>query len=178
MYKRQVLPLADRVSAAGTINSVNIQLADGSWAGFSESFNSYKTLNKADLLTHTGGSQAVHAVPTNPREGQRIEPLEDLTILGSGILTVGEGTNGLNWGWLNAVGSIFPAPPNVIFNAVVAYNADPSLQANIRNKVTVRRAVSNVLTRLWINGKSYALTPAGGNPVSYTHLTLPTILLV
>ena len=158
---------ADRVSAAGTITGVNVQLADLTWAGVSETFKAYKTLNKADLLAHTGGTQEVHAVPQNPLDGQKIELLEDVTIGGSGILLVGYAENDITWGWLGQVGSITPAPPNPIFSGVVAYGKDTALQANVRDTVTVLAASGKVLTKLIVNGNAYNLSAAGAPLTNY-----------
>ena len=49
IYRTAVLISADRVTAAGTITGVNVQLQDSTWAGHTDQKRVLKSVNKAQL---------------------------------------------------------------------------------------------------------------------------------
>ena len=165
IYRTSVLATADRVTAAGTITSVNVQLANLSWAGMSEVLKALKTISMADIAQGVQEVQEVHVVPHSPRDGQKIEPLEDLTVQGAGILTVAEATNHRQWGWVGTLGGMSPVP--TLFTAILAYSRNTANNANLRGKIAVLGESGKTLTKLWIDGREYALSSAGSSLTHY-----------
>ena len=165
VYRTNLISSSERISAPGVVNDVNVQFASGVWAGQTTEQKNFRTIDKATLKSLSNSPLGVHSLPPNPQAGQRIEALNDITIRGYGIVTIAETANSLTWGYLNQVGDL--QPRNTIFNGVVCYGTDPSLQANLRNKVTILALGGNILTKLWLNGREYALTPAGSPLPNY-----------
>ena len=170
IYRTSVLATADRVTSAGTITGVNIQKAEGSWAGVSEAFKSFKTLSLDDVAKQTNVAQKVHAPPSQPSVGERIEMLDDATVQGGAVLTAAEATGneaGHYAGYLvdaaysvgtGDLGSL--SPPNATFRGLLSYSSAYNT-ASYRDKTVVSVNAGYTPRRVFINGTAYAVTRIG-----------------
>ena len=102
VYRTPVVATAQRVASARTVNAMNVQWDDGEWAGQTGETSVLKTINKETLESLSNALKAVHSPPFNPKLGQRIEMLNDLSISGGAVMTAKHGTGGPFIGYAKA----------------------------------------------------------------------------
>ena len=179
VFKTTKVAAAQRVATARTVNSMNIQRKDGSWAGQTGETKILKTLDKAGIQAISNAAIPVHFVPSNPHTGQKIEPLQDLTVSGGAIVTAAEsegtdsrGTSitGLFVGYEvdslydngstgGDLGSISPANSN--FGGFLSFsNARAAGQEANRTFFVSGNRLSYIPTKILINNIEYSLGSA------------------
>ena len=169
VYRTAVVRSSDRITAARTVNDVNVQFLDNTWAGVSDDVKAQKTLSKTSIQSIANSASSVHQPPNNPQVGQKIEMLNDYVIHGGSVLTAAEATGsaaGLYAGYLadslytigsGDLGSIDPVDAR--FGGLLSYSPVSNNQAADRNKTIFSRASSGFNpTGVYINGTRYALT--------------------
>ena len=174
IYRTSVVATADRLSAAGTKNDINIRFGDGTYAGNSAITRQLKTLTKEQIQEIAGRALPVHALPDNPKEGQIILALNDISAPTCGLVTAAEATGaglGLYWGFLaddeytvgtGDLGSLEPKNPN--FEGFLGYAPVSQNNAAFRGKVVFQDSGSGYTpSKIIINGKKYDLTNALSN---------------
>ena len=174
IYRTPVVKASERVSAAGTVNGLNIQLHDGSWAGQTGETKALRTVDKAALQAAANSAQPVHVVPSAPRDGQRIEPLADITIHGGTVITAAESSGNDSRG--NALNGLFVGyEDDSVYDSTISGDlgsADPEDTAkflgivsfsnarsagNEANKTMVVFPTGFVPAKAYVNGVEYAL---------------------
>ena len=173
VYRTPVIATSSRVTSATTINSVNIQLRSGEWVGQSGTTTALKTLTKEALQAIANKAIPVHDVPSNPTEGMRIEPLNDISTEGCAVLTADEFTSSTaNYiGYLDAssrtqttdLGSLVPENNDIA--GLLSY-PDSHNSSIFKNKTVFQdRGTYNPTTsgKVVINGTEYAITNLQSN---------------
>ena len=173
IYRTPVVATANRVSSVTTINAVNIQFKDGSWAGQTGESTALKTLTKAQLQSLSNEPAPVHTLPTSPTTGQRIEALNSISVPNCALMTAGEfSTSTAQYiGYLDAssrtattdLGSLVPKNSNIA--GLLSYPASHN-NSTFRNRTVFQdRGTYNPTTsgKVIINGTEYAITNLQSN---------------
>lgn len=90
IYRSAVVANVDRITAPKTIFDVNILDATGKYLFMSADGTIRRTVDKSILQHATNTPTPVRNIPTNPRAGQRIQPLNDIEVAGGAVLTAEE----------------------------------------------------------------------------------------
>ena len=163
VYKTPKVKASERVTSASTVNAVNIQFEDGSWAGQSGASKVLRTLDKSTLQGLANAVTAVHAPPSSPTEGQRIEMLNQDTILDGAVITAAEASNSLYTGWEDGsaltdhteLGSIEAGKKDLTKWAGLVSFSNARAAGNEANKTMWVFPSGSKPTTVWINGTSY-----------------------
>ena len=165
VYRTTKVVATDGLIARGTKNSVNIQLADGSWVGQSGAEKRLRTLEKDILQIITNSVKGVHTPPTNPFDGERIEMLNNVTLQGGAVITAEEASSGagagLYTGWEDSsvltdhteLGSIDKKVLSRFLGLVSFSNARAA--GNEANKTMFVFPRGQKPRNVWINGVQY-----------------------
>ncbi len=163
VYKTPKVKTSERVTSASTVNSVNIQFEDGSWAGQSGASKALRTLDKSALQGLANAVTAVHSPPPSPTEGQRIEMLNNDTILDGAVITAAEASNTLYTGWEDGsvltdhteLGSLESGKKDLTKWAGLVSFSNARAAGNEANKTMWVFPSGQKPTQIWINGASY-----------------------
>ena len=170
VYRTSVIPSANRVTSATTINAVNVQFESGVWAGQSTEQKLLRTVNKNALQQTAKSINSVHSLPSSPSLGESVVLLNNVTIRGNGILTVAEASDGISWGYSSTLGSLTgtQSEGNEIVS-ILAYS-NSATTASLRDKIIIQRSGSKTPSKFYLNRVPYTITalasPAGSFSVT------------
>ena len=162
----------DRLATATTLYDVNILDAMNEYLFKSAQSTLRRTADRSTFQKVTNAATPVRNLPENPVEGQRIQPLNDITAPGGAVLTAAEATGsgaGLYTGYLidgsytvgtGDLGSLLPANTN--FAGLLSYSPATGNVASFRNRTVWQDAGSaynpTASGKVTINGVDYAIT--------------------
>ena len=181
VYRTPVVATKDRLTSPteSALHNFNILDAAGQWLFRVGSTTELKVVDRSGLQTATNSAQPVRAVPQNPREGQRIEPLNDIQVLGGAVMTAEEfsSSTAVYIGYLDAssrtqttdLGSLVPENSNIA--GLLSYPASHNNATFADKTVFQDRGSYNPTTSgaVLINGLAYAITNLQGT--DYWQLT-------